>query len=488
MTGNILCIFCGIVMRVMLVNPPVTAEAVYGRYAAAAPCLPPLGLCYLAAVLEENGYEVRIVDGVAQRISLSELKDEITGYSPHVVGVTSTTCSYPRAKEVLRLVKECDSQIMTVLGGAHLSARPVETMRECENLDIGVYGEGEYSLLEIVQKVDRHEHGLLTDIPGTVVRQGDAIILNRPREPIGDLDELPLPARHLLGDMQAYSHTPLRGSRHAAAMIATRGCPFGCSYCDQSVFGRRRRSHGPGRVVQEMLLLRDTYGADYVSFEDDSFIISKAQGMDLSREMIAKQVNLPWGCSVRVNLLDAEILSLMREAGCRLIYIGIESGSERILKLINKGITLEQVRDGVNLIKRFGIRVYGSFMIGLPSETVEEMEMTVNFALSLPLDGVSFFLYTPYPNTELVTIAPEYGDVSGNWRDYSAHPVRLPYIPHGLNEELLLKMQRRAYLSFYLRIPYILKHLDIALDWSLVEKGLLTLKATAVKGGEIGRA
>ena len=178
-----------------------------------------------------------------------------------------------------------------------------------------------------------------------------------------------------------------------------------------------------------------------------------------------------------MNHIDDEILGLMKKAGCESTYVGLESGVPRIQKLINKNISNEEVNEGIRKIKANGLKVTGSFILGIPSETKEEMKQTVDYALSLPLDGVSFFTFTPYPNTELRNLAFKYGKVSTNWRDYSGHPSRLPYIPNDMSQEELLDFQTKAYKRFLLRPSYIFKYFMNHSIWDIVHKGCLFLKA-----------
>jgi radical SAM superfamily enzyme YgiQ (UPF0313 family) len=466
-------------MKILLINPAITKSEVYAKYAAGAPCLPPLGLCYLAAVLLKKGYEVKIMDCVAEQISISSLKKEIEEFNPYLVGVTSTTVSYIAAQKVLRAVKELDGNIKTLLGGAHISALPLPTMTECGDIDIGVFGEGEFTLLEITDRLSRNES--LNGVKGTLIRDNGKIIQNEPRKAIKDLDEIPFPARHLLIDLRLYSHTPFRGTKFTTTMITSRGCPFNCGYCDQSIFGRTWRYHSPDYVVSEMASLKETYNVDFISIEDDNFLLLKNRAEDICKKMIGSSLDIDWSCLGRANEVDDTLLSLMKRAGCKTIYIGIESGSPRILELIKKRLSIDDIRKGAELIKKHGISVMGSFILGLPSETKEDIEMTINYALSLPLDGVSFFLFTPYPNTLLRDIAFQHGKVSEDWRNYSGHPSSLPYVPHNMDEKYLLDIQSNAYRRFLLRPGYLMKHLCTFASRRALGNGFKFLKALVAR-------
>jgi radical SAM superfamily enzyme YgiQ (UPF0313 family) len=462
-------------MKVLLINPGVTNEEVYARYSAGAPCLPPLGLCYLAAVLVGEGHDVRILDCVAERTTTAQLRAAVEEFMPHLMGVTSTTVSYGAARKVLHTVKEIAPSTTTVLGGAHLSALPVATMSECEFVDIGVIGEGEYTLAEIVERLNRN--GSFEDCKGAVVRENGRVVETGPRKPVKSLDDIPFPARDLLKDLRLYSHTPFRGAKFMTTMITSRGCPFNCGYCDQSVFGRSWRSHSADYVIAELSHLKQKYNIDFVSFEDDNFLLSKSRTLDICQMMIKASLNIDWSCLGRANEVDEDVLPLMKRAGCKTIYVGIESGSPRILELINKKMSLEDMRRGIDLIKKFGIKVTGSFILGVPTETREDLEKTIDLATSLPLDGISFFIFTPYPNTPLRDLAFQCGRVSDDWTNYSGHPKVLPFIPAGMDEEYLSKIQARAYRRFLLRPSYLLNHAGTFANRKALANGLRFLRA-----------
>ncbi len=462
-------------MKVLLIYPPVLQEETYSRFAFAAPTLPPLGLAYLASALLQDSHEVKILDCIAERISLKQLRKEIDLFSPSLMGVTSTTITYPHAKEVIKLTKSIDRDIVTVLGGPHITALPEQTMKEIPELDIGVLGEGEESLQELVLGLEREES--LENIKGLVYRKEGATVITPPRPFIIDIDKIPFPARGLFKDLKLYSHTPLRAFGYSTSVITSRGCPFNCHYCDKSVFGRKWRAHSPDYVIKEISMLKERYGIDYVSFEDDNFAASKKRVIEICKKMIDKNLNLRWGCSLRADSVDEELTNWMKKAGCCMVYIGIESGSQDMLNFINKKTTLGEIRKAVDIIKKSDIQIYGSFIIGLPKETKESLNKTIDFALSLPLTGVSFNLFTPYPNTKLRELAEEYGTCIDGWERYSDHSGRVPYIPEGFTEIELLELQKRAYRKFFLRPRYIMTNLNKILDYNFFRKSILAIKA-----------
>lgn len=466
-------------MKILLLNPSITKGEVYAKYASGAPCLPPLGLCYLAAVLLQKGYQTKIIDCVAENISVSQFIKKLKDFMPDIVGVSSTTISYVAAQKMINTIKEINPEITIIMGGAHISALPLPTMSECKNVDIGVFGEGEYTLLEIMEKLDQKQS--LSGVQGVLYRDNGRIIQNKPRTTSKCLDEIPFPARQLLKDLRLYSHTPFRGAKFTTTMITSRGCPFNCGYCDQSIFGRTWRYHSAEYVTEEISFLKDKYNIDFISFEDDNFLLSKKRTIDICQRMLKNSLNISFSCLGRANEVDDDVLPLLKKAGCKTIYIGIESGSPRILELVNKKISIEEIKKGVELIKKYHINVTGSFILGLPTETKDDIEKTINFALSLPLDGITFFTFTPYPNTSLRDLAFQHGKVSEEWINYSGHPSTLPFIPDGMDEKYLLNIQKQAYRRFLLRPSYLIKHVGTFTNRKALKNGFQFIESLFIE-------
>ena len=230
-----------------------------------------------------------------------------------------------------------------------------------------------------------------------------------------------------------------------------------------------------------MAFLKEKYNIDFISIEDDNFLLSRSRTIDICKRMIKNSLNISWSCLGRANEVDDNVLPLLKKSGCKTIYIGIESGSPRILELINKKISLEDIRKGVELIKKYHINVTGSFILGLPTETKEDIEKTIELALSLPLDGISFFTFTPYPNTPLRDLAFQHGVVSDEWKNYSGHPSTLPFIPNGMDENYLLTVQSQAYRKFLLRPSYLIKHLGTFTNRKAILNGFRFIKSLIFK-------
>jgi anaerobic magnesium-protoporphyrin IX monomethyl ester cyclase len=471
-------------MKILLINPPELKE-IYSEYEESAPKLPPLGICYIASVLIQQGHKVSIIDCIAESLTLDELKNRIKMDNPDLIGITATTIMFNSARIVANCVKEFDRRIITVLGGAHVSALPEETILQNPQFDFGVIGEGELTMAELVERLE--QKGEISDVSGLIWCEDGRVNDWKRRGPIQNLDSLPFPSRQLLKDLRLYRPPITRsGGRLATSVITSRGCPIGCAFCDQTVFGRSWRAHSASYVIRELIHLQNNFGVDFVTFEDDFFLCSKTRVAELCDRIKSENLRMGWGCSVRVDSVNDEIAEKMKEAGCKYMFVGIESGSSRILKMVDKSQTMEGIKKGVRLIKSHGIRVIGSVVIGFPTETKEDVRKTVSLVLSLPLDGLSFFIYTPFPNTLLYDFANRHGRISTDWQKYSSHPSKLAYVPDGLSEAYLLSVQRRTYMRFFLRPCFLLRHLPSMLKWSFIKRVLSTVGRMMFRGA-VGR-
>lgn len=449
-------------MKVLLSTIPVKNEETYSHFAFAAPKIPTLGLAYIAAVLEKNQIGVKIIDCIIENKSLEDLKKEIINFDPDLIGLTCNTPTYSKARETISFLKATFPDKKIILGGPHVSALKKDVLTENPLLDIGVYGEGEYTFLEIVKGKP------LNKIKGIIFRKKTKIFMNPPRPLIKDLDKLPYPARHLLPNLELYAQTPMRHIKGAMiSMVTSRGCPFSCTYCDQAVFGRTWRAHSVDYILKEIKSIKEPIS--FVSFEDDNFTLDKKRLVEFCEK---KDFNFLWSCSLRIDSVNEDLLKLMKKSGCRILYFGLESGNQDLLDSVNKKIRLKDVKNKLQLIKKIGLQSYGSFIIGLPGETKTTIKETLSFALNLPLDGASFNLFVPYPNTPLRIKSFEKGSISDDWRLYSDHSSRAPFIPKGFTQEELLKAQKKAYKKFYLRPKYILTHLDTFMNKDFLKKAV----------------
>ena len=439
-------------MKILLVNPPQATQ--YPQ--------PPLGLAMVAAVLEKNGYLVKILDLPVLGFSENSLSTIIGQEKPDVVGVTAMTPTINSAVSIVEKVKECDSNITVVLGGAHATILPEETLKSVPEIDVIVRGEGEQTILELVKVLDETS-GDIDQVSGITYREGASIKSTPLRPPILELDALPFPAFHLLPMRKYRLHPPFGRRSPVMPIITSRGCPYRCVFCSKSVFGKKYRSNSPAYVVDEIRLLNEKFGVKEIKFYDDVFTLDRKRVVALCMQLKEQGIDIPWTCETRVNLVDSELLGVMKDAGCYMIEYGVESGNQRVLNSLKKDITLEQTIRAFKLTHEAGIETVAYFMLGSPQETPETIQETIEFAKKIDPDFVQFSMTTPYPGTELYSLAVNEGHVPEKWEDYMY--ADLKSIDDSclgnkfLSKEKLKECNKKAYTSFYLRWSYVWKRL-----------------------------
>ena len=452
-------------MRVLLVNPPYTAEDRYGKdLGKFGPLNEPLGLAYLAANLERGGHEVSILDAPALDLTSTGICKSIEAESYDLIGVTMLTPMYRRSIEVVRAIKKAFPKLPIVVGGPHPTILPEETLIENKEIDFAVIGEGEIVFLNFVNALEKGED--TEGIPGIAYRKNDSVVVNKPPEMIAHLDDLPIPARHLL-PMHAYHMTESRTqAEHAFTVSVSRGCPFNCAFCCRIIFGRKVRHHSVDRIIDEITTLVNDYGAKEINLEADTLTVNKHFINSLCEKIIASGLSkkITWTCESRIDTINKDMLKKMREAGCWEISYGVETGSQRLLDLIHKDISLEQIEKTFAITKRIGIDIRAFYMLGIPTETREESLKTIAFAKKLDARWSQFTVFTPFPGTELYDMVVKEGALkSHNWADYKTHggwtKGGLAYVPRGRSVEEMKKLQKQAYRAVYLRPRVFLRFL-----------------------------
>jgi len=474
-------------MKVLLINPPLFPVDRYGSdLARVGPVTEPLGLAFVAAALEKRGDEVEILDTIALRYRGDDIRNHVKGKNYDVVGITMLTPMYLVAMDVARLVKSLGENIKIVVGGAHPTLMPRETMEENPEIDFAVIGEGEETVVELIDALETGSP--LSQVKGIAYRESGEVKITEPRPFIQDLDTTPIPAYHLL-PMHLYRPTAHSYQRLPSySIMAVRGCPFSCTYCSQ-FFGKKARYPSTKRIIQEMNLLIDKYGAKEFNMGGDTFTANKKYAKELCQEIINSGLHqkLKWHCATHVNTVDKQLLVLMHEAGCFQISYGVETGSERLMKLIRKQTTRERVREAFQMTKDAGIMIRAFFMLGLPTETREESLQAIKFAKELDPTWAQFTVTTPYPMTELYELAKKDGTLkSFCWEDYQSWAgfanSELVYTPAGRTSVEIKKLQPYALRSFYLRPKIIIRHLRLIKSWTVLKKylngGYLLLKTS----------
>ncbi len=437
-------------MKALLVLPPSPSvvKTVVGASG------PPLGLAYLASIAREKGWTVKIIDGVTEELSKWDLIRIIKDFSPDVVGLTATTSAVLDAYDVARLVKEINPEVLVMIGGPHATFMAHEVLKECPYIDLVVRGEGELTFGELLERIERK--GDFSDVAGIAYRKNGVIKENPPRPLIRDLDDLPFPAYDLL-PVDKYVVDKVR----YAAIMTSRGCPYNCIFCSSSLqFGKKWRAHSVDRVIEEIKLLTEKYKVKEIEFLDDTFTLNMKRAKEIAKRIVDEKMDISWSASSRVNTFSYEVGEALHRAGAHTVYFGIESGSERTLKFIGKGISKRQALDAVAAAKKAGLNALGAFIIGFPYENEEEMKETIRFADKVGVDLAQFTIATPYPGTRLWDIATrENLLLTRNWRKYTTVDVVMKNLY--LTPEKIKRLFLWAYVSFYLRPKRVLKDIFV---------------------------
>jgi len=410
---------------------------------------PPLGIAYLAAAARRAGHGVSIVDAHANDLDHSSVLRALKHIAADVVGLTSTTFNWPVVTELARRLRQEREDLPIWVGGPQLSLYARECMAE-PAVDVAVVGEGDETLVELLSRLADGED--CAGVAGTIVRREDELVHGPDRPPVEDLDGLPFPALDLL-PLQRYRSLDL--PTPFVSMVTSRGCPFRCRYCSQVYVGGTYRAHGPARVVAEMTRAVRRFRAREIVFFDETFTLDDSWVQAVCEGILAADLDVPWNVRTRVDRLDGETLLAMREAGCCSIHVGIEAGTDRVQRLMNKKLDLSGVGDALHAARRFGIETRGYFMLGYPGETRDEIEQTLQLSQDLPLDWASFTITTPLPGTGIYEDLVRGGESGGDyWRDYSQGRVSEPpgyFTSDGLTAADLEGLLSEAYRRFYLR-------------------------------------
>ena len=372
-------------------------------------------------------------------------------HNPSIVGVTAVTLSISNAAEFAAGIKAANSSIRVAIGGPHLSAVPEETMRRYPEFDVGAIGEGEVTVLELMAAF-RGER-TFESVNGLILRGEDGAYRTPPREYLDSLDHLPFQAWDLLEEFPD---------------IYTRGCPAQCTFCSKNVFGSRIRFFSADYVLEAIRHLIKDYGIRELKFYDDNMTFSTERFYAICEGMIQEKMDITWTCVSRVDLVNEEMLEIAKRAGCWQISYGLEAASPRLLKFVKKGTNLERVRQALLMTHKAGIRTRGYYMAGLPTQTKEELEETVQFALKEYVDDFQIHLFVPFPGTPISEDIEQYGEVVGDWHDMNKHKV--VFIPHGWTAEELDMAYSNALRRFYMRPKTVISYLGQIRSWDALVK------------------
>jgi radical SAM superfamily enzyme YgiQ (UPF0313 family) len=464
----------------MLVNPPLDSVLVNGNVSPVTSYLffnsAPLGILYIASVLEQRGETVACLDAAAERLDVTRTVQRINEFKPDLIGIGSFTVTFETTRELGRRLKQAMPHVPIVLGSYHVTLVPDIAMAD-SSFDVGVLGEGEFTMVELVEHYKGRRS--LDDIAGVCYRTSDELTEDgraqlhhtAPRKKFKKLDELPFPARHLV---PPNIYRPIPVDEHAFpkfSMVSSRGCPHACAFCQKSRSGYR--SHSPEYVVDELEHLIRDFGVRDLAFVDSLFCANKKRVHAICDEIIRRGVKISWTCSSRVEVVDKPLLQKMKDAGCWRTRFGVESGSDQVLDFISKGITKEKIRAAITSAHEVGLRPKAFFMVGHMPDTPQTIRETIEFAKSIPLHDVTVQINTILPKTPQEIIWDREGSKWGRVENKKTDEKSFwepTFVPHGMEAADIIKFHRQFYREFYFRPVTLARHLESIKSWRDVAK------------------
>ncbi|MDO8537765.1 MAG: radical SAM protein [archaeon] len=441
--------------KALIINTSYAKAYKNAKVRTAIPSLPPLTIAALAAALEREGIETKVLDLNIEKDQEKAVNETIADFEPTHVSISFTTNSFNDMNTICKEARAIDKNIFLIGGGTHASYYPKETLQQ-SLLDVAVTGEGDISFPRIVKGTN------LAEIDGIAYRNANGEILVNPQNGyMKDLDVLPFPAWHLF-DIKAYKVSKLISRKAPVGPIETsRGCLFSCTYCTKSVFGQTWRYKSAERVVAEIEKMVD-YGFKEFHVVDDMFTTNKQRAKDICNMMIDKKIPIVYNLrnGIRVNSVDDELVKLLKESGCYRASFGIESGNQKVLNGILKGVKVEQVREAMKLFKQHSIERLGFFMFGLPDDTEQSMQQTIDFALELDPEIAKASISTPFPGTPLYEIYQKKNLLlTEDWDKFMTHDPKQVYKHPILDWETIYEYYSKFYRAFYLRPEYATRRL-----------------------------
>ena len=415
----------------------------------------PIYLAYLVAVLEEAGIDVHFIDGVADDLSVQAFVDKAKKIGPDIITMECSTPSILKDLHTAKKLKEEIEDTFIVLMGSHPTYFHREILSENKFVDAIARGEFDLSIRDLALALQEGKQQLQY-VDGISYREGEIVKINKDRSLIQDLDSLPFPARHIVKS-DSYREAVFTG-KNCTTIVSSRGCPHQCIFClwPRTMYGKKFRRRSPVNVVDEIQHVVDEYGVDEIYFDDDCLTLDKNRLLKICEEIVRRNIDVKWMCQARVDNVDLEILEAMKKAGCHYIKYGVESGSQDLLDAMKKGITLDEVRKAFKATKKVGIKTQAFFIFGLPWETPETVEQTIEFAKEIKPDSAQFAVVIPHPGTELYDLCLQKGWLKyESWEDFDCRKALIE--TDNLSIEDPTKYRSQAYRKFYLRPIYILR-------------------------------
>ncbi|VAX15485.1 Cobalamin B12-binding:Radical SAM [hydrothermal vent metagenome] len=444
-------------MRCAIVIPAWSPEDIFPAKTAAVQInyWEPLGTLYVATAIKNAGHNVKFLNGAF--MTHEEILANLRDYRPGFVGLYSTTFGWDKANKTASDIKKAIKNVFIAVGGPYPIAMKGACLKEAGDIDAVVTGEGEITIVELLARLD--ENRSLSEVDGIAYRINGDIKENRARKLIDNLDSVPFPHRELLGDSGKYIPAPAAYRKTPVALIITsRGCDRKCIFCFQIDKNRANkiRYRSIDNVLDEIELCL-AQGYKEIKFIDDTLCADYKRALALAEGIIERQLDFTWFASAVVNQVDGPLLRAFKKAGCWAILFGAESGVQKNLNTIKKGITLEQTRQAVSMAKKAGLTVFTSFVFGIPGETFEDGLKTIEFACDLNPHFANFHALTPFPGCELYDHADKYGSVSKNLADYTYQGAA--FAPETMSRDDIMRLRQTAFKRFYSRPLFILRQI-----------------------------
>jgi radical SAM superfamily enzyme YgiQ (UPF0313 family) len=413
--------------------------------------IPPISLLSVAAILESEGVAVDLIDMDAEGLDYFKTLERIRAFSPDLLGFTVTTLSFHAVLEWIDRFKK-DSGLPVMVGGEHVRLYPRETMTH-QSIDYCIVGEAEVPLPEFVRAF--REGRSFEGIKSLCFRSAGNVYIDRTLSIVEDLDAIPFPARHLIKN-ERYANILTR-KKNFTAMVSTRGCPFSCAFCNHN--HQKYRARSPRSFVDEIELNLREFGIREFDIYDSTFTVNRKRVLEICDEIRRRKLEVGFTVRSRVDVITKDMIDSLKSAGCHTIMYGIESSSQDILRLMNKGISLDQVMETVMYTHRSGIEILGFFLFGFPGETRQTIEDTIRFSLDLPLNYALYSILLPLPETEIYEYYRERG-LPDYWAEFTLDASRnelIEFVDTGISRDEASHYAVQAYRRFFFR-PRIIWH------------------------------
>lgn len=462
--------------KILFINPPVDFSVFYSDMdlSDTKSSSPPIGILHLASIAREYGYQVKLIDAHAEGMNIPDLVYEISMFKPDMVCLTAMTIMIDAAAQIAQAIKVQYPEIITAIGGVHVTAEPIKTLEEYPQFDYGVVGEGEVVLLDLIQNLNNPDK-----VKSLIWKKGHEVVVNERRSFYKDLDDFPFPAFDLVGD-KLFSHYRLSvfGTKHfrSIGLVTSRGCSGLCTFCDLGVVGRGYRIMTSPYLISHLKELNEKYEVNDLLFYDDMFTGNKKRLIDFCNAMVEDGTPFTWSCCSRVDFVSyLDILELMKEAGCHTIEFGVESGCQRILDSMRKNVTKEKIAHVIDMATKAGITTKANFILGHLGETHDSIEETIEFAKSLNVTYVQHTHLVPLPGSEIYESANRYGTFDPSWNRMNT--LLINFIPTGFTRKDLVYYSKKFWRSFYLRPKVMARELLRIKTLEDIKRLLLAIKS-----------